>query len=68
MGIRLGDQEFVTSSYTNANACVEVGSDRPTAVQVADSKFNWTEEGLAAKTALSFSPSAFTALVEHIRA
>lgn len=67
MSVRLGDQPYFTSSYTNANACVEVGSNSPASVQVADSKFNWSEDGLAAKTALSFSPAAFAAMVEHVR-
>jgi hypothetical protein len=65
--IKLGDAELRTSSYTVTNACVEVGSDSPDRVLVADSKFNHTEQGLAAKTALALSPAAFTALIEHVR-
>lgn len=64
--IRLGNQEFVTSSYTNLNACVEVGSDSPAAVQVADSKFNYRAG--ETKPVASFSADAFAAFVAFVRA
>jgi len=66
--IKLGDQEFVTSSYTNATgACVEVGSDSPAAVQMSDSKFNHSEEALAAKPVMTLSPAAFASMVAFAR-
>jgi len=67
--ISLGNQPFVTSSYTNNNgACVEVGSDQPDAVLMSDSKFNHSESGRTVKPVLSMSAAAFTALVTHVRA
>jgi len=65
--IKLGNAEMRTSSYTVTNACVEVGSDSPSRVLIADSKFNHTDAGRAAKTSLTLSPAAFTALIEHVR-
>jgi len=65
--IKLGAQELFTSSYTVTNACVEVGSNAPDAVQVTDSKFNHSETGRRAKPSMSLSPAAFTALVEFAR-
>ncbi len=66
--IRLGEQPYVTSSYTNNNgACIEVGSDRPTAVNVTDSKFNHSETARTGKPVMALSPTAFTALVDFAR-
>lgn len=60
--IKLGAQPFVKSSYSATGNCVVIGSDRPTAVKVGDSKF--TDPG---QTTLALSPAAFTALVSFAR-
>jgi hypothetical protein len=65
--IKLGDAALRTSSYTVGNACVEIGSDAPSRVNVTDSKFNHTAEGRSVKPVLSVSPGAFSALIEHVR-
>lgn len=61
MAVKLGATEPFTSSYTVTQACVEVGSSAPAVVEVADSKFNHTAAGRAAKTAVRLSPQAFGA-------
>lgn len=58
--IKLGAQEFVKSSHSATGNCVVVGSDRPTAVKVGDSKPGVTP-------VLNVSPAAFTAMVEFAR-
>lgn len=66
--IKLGDQPYVTSSYTNANgACVEVGSDAAAVVQMSDSKFNHSDGARSAKPVMALSPGAFTSLVGFAR-
>lgn len=66
--IKLGAQEYVTSSYTNNNgACVEVGSDAPARVLMSDSKFNHSVSAASRKPSLALSPAAFTALVQSVR-
>lgn len=64
--IKLGQHKSWTkSSYSTGNgACVEVRSDRPSAVAVTDSKI----EDTMARPVFAVSPSAFTAFVEHVRA
>lgn len=59
--IKLGAQPPVTSSYTNLNACVTVGSDRPDAVQLGDSKIGHELMNV------TLSPAAFTSLVSFAR-
>jgi hypothetical protein len=58
--IKLGAQEFVKSSYSATGNCVVVGSDRPTAVKVGDSKPGVTP-------VLTVSPDAFSAFVSSVK-
>jgi Domain of unknown function (DUF397) len=59
--IKLGAQPYVTSSYSATGNCVKVGSDRPTSVQVGDTKLG--QQG----PALALSPAAFASLVGFAR-
>lgn len=62
--IKLGGQPFTTSSYTGPNgACVEVGSDSPSAVQVSDTKLR----GRDGRPVLSVSPAAFAVFTGYVR-
>lgn len=55
---------WTKSSYSTGNgACVVVRSQEAESIQVGDSKIP-----AAVRPALAVSPSAFTALVEHVRA
>lgn len=60
-----GTPNWTKSSYTVQNACVEVRSEQPTALDITDSKFRWGREGAPV---LNLSPAAFSALIEHVRA
>lgn len=65
MSVKLGATEPFTSSYTVTNACVEVGSSAPTAVEVGDSKFNHSDVGRATKFTVALSPQAFSAFASY---
>lgn len=63
--IKLGAQpEWTKSTYTIQNACVEIRSTQPATVEITDSKFRWDRPGAPLMTV---SPSAFAAMVAHVR-
>lgn len=63
--IKLGSQpNWTKSSYTVTNACVEIRSTEPASIEITDSKFRWDRPGAPL---VAVSPSAFSALVAHVR-
>lgn len=59
-----GTPDWTKSSYTVQNACVEVRSTEPTALDITDSKFRWGREGAPV---MSVSPDAFASFVSFAR-
>ena len=60
-----GTPDWTKSSYTVQNACVEVRSAVPSALDITDSKYRWGREGAPV---VSLSPAAFTSLVAVAKA